>query len=336
MRRVGRCVTFGICIALTSASVCAEAQSVPAPPTAAAPSVPAPPLAASPNPAPPLSASEWYGWQILMVDAAALVTSAIVANVHRSDADSLGLFAGTWYGVSLIGAPAVHWAHGRTAAGWIDFSMRGFAPPLAAVFGLAASCLGGGDSFDDLCSSSGWSVGSLVGSAGAAAIDALLLARTDAAPQPPSAWYGLQIMAVDVAGYAAGVFLTARRPHTESGKMHPALSLWLMNYVVGLIGAPIVHFVHGEVERGFGSLGMRFLVGPLGAVFGLMGFCAATAGATDCAGDGAQWGLLGGGLSVALFDALILAHASAPNPKPSASNVGLTLGAGTIGLNGRW
>ena len=56
-----------------------------------------------------------------------------------------------------------------------------------------------------------------------------------------------------------------------------------MDYVIGSIGAPIVHFVHGNVGLGFASLGSRLILSPLGALIGLMGACAGTAGRGDCA-----------------------------------------------------
>ncbi|HKU45111.1 MAG TPA: hypothetical protein VJR89_43425 [Polyangiales bacterium] len=291
-----------------------------------------PPAAA--NAPPPTAAEPWYGWQVLLLDAAALATAAAVSSTHDSQAEPLGLFAGTWYGVSLVGAPAVHYAHGRGAAGLLDFSMRAFAPPLDGVFGLVGSCLS--KEFEGSCVETGWGVGSLIGSAGAAAFDALVLSRPEPRSSAPPSWYGLQILAIDLIGYGAGIYYASRKPHDADGDaLHPALAVWVPSYIIGFIGAPIVHFAHGEIERGFGSLGLRLLVGPLGAVFGLMGYCAATGGATDCSGDGALWGLLGGALSVSLLDAFALAREPVAASE-HASSLGVSVGPGAISVAGRW
>lgn len=65
-----------------------------------------------------------------------------------------------------------------------------------------------------------------------------------------------------------------------------------------------------------------------------MGVCAATAGAHDCASLGGQWGLLGGGIAVALFDAFALAHE--PAASPQHAQLGLGVGPGSLSLTGSW
>ena len=83
-----------------------------------------------------------------------------------------------------------------------------------------------------------------------------------------------------------------------------------MGYLVGLVGGPTVHFVHGNWGTGFISLGARALIGPLGVVPGIAGYCAATGGVKNCSEDGALYGLVGGLVAVDLFDALVLAGGS--------------------------
>ena len=273
-----------------------------------------------------------YGWQVLLVDVAGLVAGVGVAASVENDASPFGMVAATWYGVGLLGAPPVHYGNGNWPLGMASFGFRALVPPLIGVSGLVSACLSEND-FNSDCSRTGWAAGTLFGLAGAAAFDALVLAPAHAAaPMPSGSWYGLQILAVDAIGYAIGAFFTMREPREGREKLHPALSLWVMDYLVGTIGAPIVHFVHGNIGIGFASLGVRLIIGPMGALFGLIGACAATAGADDCAAEGAQYGLLGGSVVVALFDALVFAHEPASNA--SASSLGVSIGAGSIGLNG--
>lgn len=176
------------------------------------------------------------------------------------------------------------------------------------------------------------------GLVGAAAFDAFVLSgasiREAPGPGPTGSWYGLQILTIDLAAYAIGAFYALRDPREGRDRPHPGLALWVMDYLIGAIGAPIVHFAHSNIGLGFASLGMRLILGPIGAVIGLMGTCAATAGSHDCAGEGAQYGLLGGSLAVALFDALVFARESAD--RATASNLDVTFGGGSIGLRGNW
>jgi len=273
-----------------------------------------------------------YGWQLLLVDVAGLAAGVGVAASVENDASPFGMVAATWYGVGLLGAPAVHYGNGNWPMGMASFGFRALVPPLIGVSGLVSACLSEND-FNSDCSRTGWAAGTLFGLAGAAAFDALVLAPAHTgAPTPSGSWYGLQILAVDAIGYAIGAFFTMREPREGREKLHPALSLWVMDYLVGTIGAPIVHFVHGNIGIGFASLGVRLIIGPMGSLFGLIGACAATAGADGCAAEGAQYGLLGGSVVVALFDALVFAHEPASNA--SASSLGVSIGAGSIGLNG--
>ena len=140
-------------------------------------------------------------------------------------------------------------------------------------------------------------------------------------------------MIFDAIGYGLGAYFAASNPRTDDGeKIPPALGLWVGAYTVGLIAAPITHFVHGNAGKGFGSLGLRLLVGPLGAVVGLMGFCAATAGSDGCTEVGAVWGLLGGGMAVSLLDALVLAHEPAAAPVRYTTTA--SIGPGSLVVRG--
>jgi len=77
-------------------------------------------------------------------------------------------------------------------------------------------------------------------------------------------WYGGQILLVDgitlgLLGLGAGVFAS-----TQPGTSHDVgLGLLVAGGVGVRLGAPIVHWVHGHVGTGFGSLGLRVFVPTL-------------------------------------------------------------------------
>jgi hypothetical protein len=258
-----------------------------------------------------------------------------VAASVDSDATKLGLFTATWYGAGVVGAPAVHYAHRHWPVGLADFALRALFPPLAGFGGLLAACTYN-DEFETSCARGGWSGGMLVGLVGAAAFDAFILSSASSvdAPGPGGSWYGLQILTIDLIAYGIGAFYALKDPREGHDRPHPGLALWIMDYLIGSIGAPIVHFAHSNIGLGFASLGMRLILGPMGAVIGLMGTCAGTAGSDHCARDGAQYGLFGGSLAIALFDALVFARE--PEERTTASNLDVTFGAGSIGLHGSW
>jgi hypothetical protein len=232
----------------------------------------------------------------------------------------------------------VHYAHGNDAGALASFGVRLLFPPLTATIGLLENCLKDSN-FKNHCTDPGLIGGSLVGLAGVAAADALLFAREDFGRD----WkgrgirYGWQIMTVDAIGYGAGIAFAFTHPRTRAGKtIHPALAVWTFGYSIGVIGAPIVHFVHGEVGTGFGSFGLRLLAGPAGALPGLIGYCAASGGAKDCVAQGAQWGLLGGAIAASLLDAFVLARETERDAHAQANAPTLRLGLGTIGVAGVW
>jgi hypothetical protein len=333
----------------TAAPAPAPAPSAPAAPGTTAPATVAPSPAAPPATAwsasqapaaPPASTTaaaapeEWQGWQTLAIDLAGIAAGIGVAASVNSDATKLGLFTATWYGVGVVGAPAVHYANRRWPVGIADFAIRALFPPVVGVGGLLVSCVYN-DEFDRSCSRGGWSGGMLFGLAGAAAFDALLLSRpTKEAPGSGGSWYGLQVLTIDLISYGIGAFYALKEPREGHDRPHPGLALWVMDYVIGSIGAPIVHFAHSNIGLGFASLGMRLFLSPMGAVIGMMGACAGTAGSDDCASEGAQYGLFGGSLAIALFDAFVLARES--EDRATASNIDVTFGAGSIGLRGSW
>ena len=331
-----RAAAIGVAVlAVAHAGRSAEAQSAP---VAAAPNAPDPTDGTSKEPSAQQVPGEWYGWQTLAVDGLALgagiAAAATLEFPPRERPSAAGVIASTWYGLGALAAPSVHYAHGRTGVGVGDFGVRLVLPPTVGFAGWLAACTARRH-FDTDCARSGWTAGSLVGLAGAAALDAGVLASPRAFDQDDAGgtWYGWQTFAIDATGVGLGASLALSSPRTGEGeKIHPALPTWAIGLTIGLFGGPIVHFAHGRWGTGLISLGARFLVGPLGAAPGAIGYCAATGGVHDCAAVGAQWGLLGGLVAVSLFDGLVLANE--PAEEKAASSVTLYLGPGTIGVTG--
>ena len=284
--------------------------------------------------------SSWYGLETLAVDGAGLLAGGVAAATldfsRGHEPPKLGLVAAGWYGVGAVGAPAVHYAHGNTGLGMASLGFRSLVPPVTGFFGLIGVCVGRGD-FEHDCVVDGYVGGTIFGLASAAAFDAGLLAwdhpRRD--PEPERYWYGAQTLAVDAGTLAFGAYIATREPRTKSGqKIHPALATWVGAWSFGLFGGPIVHFVHGRWGIGFASFGLRAVAGPLGAVPGLMGYCAATAGVRGCTETGASWGLLGGLVAIDLLDALVLAHEKVDTKTASDRQVFVGVGPGTVTLGG--
>jgi len=112
-------------------------------------------------------ASEWYGWQNLSVDAAALSTLAFVSR-SRTNEEELA-----WAGVLLyaFGGPSVHWAHGNVGKGFGSLGLRTAGP----VVGGITLCAAMGDSGEFGCLA-GLALGGLLGIGAAVAVDSAALA----------------------------------------------------------------------------------------------------------------------------------------------------------------
>jgi hypothetical protein len=116
----------------------------------------------------------WYGWQTLAVDGTSLAL-AIGGGVSRQD-----LVTGFGVAGLFVGAPIVHFAHGRVGAGFASAGLRVGLPIVAALIGFAAEDCHGGD----FCGLGGLAIGVLVGGASAIALDAAVLAREDVKRDP--------------------------------------------------------------------------------------------------------------------------------------------------------
>jgi hypothetical protein len=155
------------------------------PPTERSPARTAPASELPPKPAGP-RAGEWYGWQTLLVDGGTLVS------VFASGTLGLTLQSATWSEIELVGAivgatasyilaaPIVHVLHGRVGVAVGDAAMRaglGFLGLFAGRVIGAATCTRCPGPFGDLYARwEGSVLGLLVGSGGAVALDAAVLA----------------------------------------------------------------------------------------------------------------------------------------------------------------
>jgi len=303
---------------------------------AAAPTAPPAPTRATADP----PTTDWYGWQTLIVDGASIATGSVLASTLEFDPNEqpsdLGLIGATWYGLGAVGAPAVHYAHGNAGVGAASLSLRVLVPPVAGFVGFLGTCMGRGDIEHD-CVVDGYTGGTLVGLAGVATIDAALLAWERERPEatPTRSWYGWQLLVVDGAAIATGIALGARKPTNDSGEpIEPVVAPWAMGYLVGLVAGPVVHFAHGNWGTGFISLGARALAGPMFAVMGVAGYCAATAGVTNCSETGALYGLLGGLAVVDVFDAFVLAHDEVEAPEQGRYAPSVSVGPNSLTVGG--
>jgi hypothetical protein len=120
------------------------------------------------------------------------------------------------------------------------------------------------------------------------------------AAEPPTRWYGWQTLVTD-AGWVVG--LPAAFATREGNPNDTLLGLSILDY---FLGAPIVHWAHGSVGKGFGSLGMR--AAPL--VLGILAATRASGGGSEYSNDlklGATIILIGVPAAV-IIDAGVLAY----------------------------
>ncbi len=142
--------------------------SDPAVATATIESAPAAPQTESPP-------ERWYGWQTLIVDAAAAGAFVAGAGNHIDALSATGMIL---YGA---GPPVVHGLHGRLGPAFEDLALRLVAPVLTALIGVGIEDAMTPDCSDtgDIClrGLAGGLAGLAIGYGAAVAIDAAVLAR---------------------------------------------------------------------------------------------------------------------------------------------------------------
>jgi len=109
---------------------------------------------------------------------------------------------------------------------------------------------------------------------------------------PVGRWYGWQILLCDVAAEGFGVAALASH----------SVALLVPSGAIHVLGGPIVHWAHGNVGRGFASLGLRLVLPTAGALIGV----AAKSGSAAAIGGGI------GGLLAIVLDVSVLARDTRP------------------------
>ena len=160
-------------------------------------------------------------------------------------------------------------------------------------------------------------------------------------PEPVRVWYGWQGLVVDAV--SVGVVI--------GGVYASSVALVTAGSSTYAFGAPIVHWAHGNVGRGFVSLGGRvgaplggFIVGAVcGAMFGPhQSGHVPGGGSSDDVRSAAAAGAITAGITASLLDAAFLAYTrrsrTANEAEASAFTVGpkvdLHPGRGTVGVGG--
>lgn len=138
--------------------------------SARAPRTPEPPPAASEE-VDPETQTQWYGWQTLSLDAAAVLL-AFGASGGTALSEAAPLMGATSLGTYALGAPITHLAHDNPGRAIGSLLLRGGLPIAFGAAGVGIEdCPDGGD----FCGLSGALYGGLVGALTAVVVDATLL-----------------------------------------------------------------------------------------------------------------------------------------------------------------
>jgi len=141
----------------------------------------------------PAMRKQWYGWQSLSADGAALLL--LIAAGASSDqkghtSDVLGYGA---LGLYLVGGPVTHFARGNTGRGLGSLALRAGLPIVSGAVGSRMEDCSGDNDYD-LCGLPGAILGGVVGIATAITLDATLLSYDEA----PVRSQGVQNVAVSI------------------------------------------------------------------------------------------------------------------------------------------
>ncbi len=260
-------------------------------------------------------AEPYYGWQIVVPDAAGFAVGAAADRGHLP-----GMSIGT-IAVGVVAGPTVHWAHGRVAPGVLSVVGWSFVPPVSGIGALLVNCIA--TEAADECARQGDRGGTLLGAGGMVLLDSLVLPSIDRdRPHRPSGLvdgYGWQILAVDGAGFALGVYVGTLTMEDSGDPLDGALGIGAGMYAVGLFVPPIVHAVHGGWSTAGADIALRWLGPPLATVPGMMAWCSATGGAEGCVERGLLAGLAISSLVVSSFDAQVLARSKLEVPVETTS-----------------
>jgi hypothetical protein len=138
-------------------------------------------------------------------------------------------------------------------------------------------------------------------------------------------WYGGQILIVDGAAVtliAIGALSRVDQPVRGS--------IVVAGFAGYLLGPPLVHVLHGNVGKAFGSFGARYFLPGLGVMLGItVGQCWAD---SRCNGAPAVAGGLAGLGAALVLDVGVMAFERAPKPRPAGTRITPTLAPSRNGL----
>jgi hypothetical protein len=309
MRNVRAIQLAAFFVVMLDGAVLAQPQAPDLPPEAAPATASPAPTPGSPDDAPVhetvVSERKWFGYEILLMDAAALGGGLLIGSAHDGDRDwqqTGDVIAGTW-GIGMVGSFAVHSAHGNAALGLAGTGARLLLPPIGAVLGVGVHCIAVAG--EKPCSAGGGRGGFVFGMITASLLDSLAFARAetddpDARIDGERVWYGYQTLMIDGAALAASLAFTIGRKHPE--RTDNGGRMLVFPYLTGFLVSPWVHAFHGRVGVAFASLGLRALAPALATLPGMAGKCASSGGERFCIKEGAVWGLFGGTMLVAAID----------------------------------
>ncbi len=171
----------------------------------------------------------------------------------------------------------------------------------------------------------------------------------ETAETPQTSWYGWQTLISD--GSAIGLFSLAylvdyagKGATSRQGYADGANLLFATGFATYLVGAPVIHWVHGNGGKGWGSLGLRAGLPIGGAIAGALIGAAACGSSSNseefvpCPAAFAGVGVLAGAVAAPILDAAVLARepvTPAPGPRLQAATfVPSAVGGGTLVLAG--
>jgi len=153
----------------------------------------------------PAEPREWYGWQTLVIDGAAL-TAGVIVTLRRDEPDRRKRIAGLAvlpYVTGLLISPWVHAFHGRWGTALGSLGLRAFAPALGTLAGLSGYCAASGGA--DACIADGAVYGLLAGTILTATIDIGLMSHEPAEQTRASAGTMTPYVAPHSDGLRAGI-----------------------------------------------------------------------------------------------------------------------------------
>jgi len=140
--------------------------------------------------------------------------------------------------------------------------------------------------------------------------------------ETPVESYRLQVLGADAVSYAL-LLGSAYAGHDARQTLRGG------GASIFLVGAPVVHLVHGRLGRGVADVGLRIAIPAVGALVGSM--------QGDDEGSGVAAGFLVGAAIASVLDAAWLAGGDEPRPttgQPVATTVSPVRGGAMLGLGG--